>query len=207
MIEAGEFSLSILGQQTPRHWRSTQDKGRPHRKPRHHHAGGKAPRHGGAQPLARAVLRPQGSQHLGKQHRNGFEFLDLRDVITAQIAVLHGNHAQRPPGTTHRYGKHRGIALLAGLRAIGKGRMVLRIRQIERRARGRHQADDALANPQPRLAHRVGAQPLGRGQFKDVAGLERIDRADFAHKFAGNEAHEFGKRSGATRHQLPQPAQ
>ena len=108
-------------------------------------------------------------QDLGEQHRHGLQLVHLIVGVAARIAVLHRDHAQRPSGPPHRHGQHGGERFLAGLGAVGEGRVVLRIRQVHHLTGGGAQPDDALADAQPRAADGQRVEAFGGGQLQDLA--------------------------------------
>ena len=206
-MQPRQLGLRIVGQQ-------------PHRTPsvavQHHRADGDAgdqrragehPRHRGGDALLRAIGGAGRRQHLGQQHRHGLQLVDLFLGVAAGIAVLHHDHAQRPPGAPHRHGEHGGERFLAGLRAVGEGGMVLRIRQVHHLAGGGAQPDDALADAEPGAADGLRVEALGRDQLQDLAGARGVDRADLAHQLGRHQVDEFLQWRGAMRHRLAQSGQ
>ena len=85
--------------------------------------------------------------------------------------------------------------------------MVLRIGQVHHRSGGRAQTDDALANPEPGLANRLGIQPLRGGQFENIARALNVNRADLTDQLGGDKLNERGQRRGPVGAQIPQPRQ
>ncbi len=70
-----------------------------------------------------------GGDHLGDHHRRRFQRLDLVVAIVAHGLVLHDEHAERAPGPQHRHAEEGIVDLLARLRQVGEGRMLLRVRK------------------------------------------------------------------------------
>ncbi len=81
---------------------------------------------------------------LREHHRGGLQRLFLVLRIGARGAVLHHQHAERIAGAQDRHAEERVINFFAGLRAEREGRMVLRVRKVQRLRIARHQADEAL---------------------------------------------------------------
>jgi len=107
----------------------------------------------------------------------------------AQCPVLHDEHAENPVAAQDRRAHQRMVDFLAGLGAIGKTRMRLRVRQGERpRRRGDH-PDQTLTDPQPGPVHRFGPQALGREQLEDLARPQDVSRADLGDHLGGNHPH------------------
>ena len=112
-------------------------------------------------------------QDLGQQHRHGFEFVHLLVGVAARVAVLHRDDTQRAAGATHRHRQHGGERLLAGLRAVGEGRVVLRVRQVHHLRGGGAETDDALADAKPGAADGVRVEAFGGDQLEDFARAAR----------------------------------
>ncbi len=198
-----QFGCRIIGQQAP--WRMRRGQhGWADGQPRHQHRPGEASRQGGAQLLLGAFGGTGGGQRFDQQHRHRFQRLDLVGLVAARRPVLHHQHTERAAGPAHRHRQQGGIWLLAGLRPVGEVWMVLRIRQVHRVRRRRHQADDALTHPQPGATDRLQAQSFGGGQLQHVAGLHGVDRAYLRHQLAGDQARNLGQRRGAAGHQATQ---
>ena len=58
-------------------------------------------------------------------------------------------------------------------------------------------ADQALADPQPGLVHRLRPQALGREQLEHLAGAHDVDRADLGHDVGGDHARRCGRAAPA----------
>ncbi len=205
--EPPRLPVRVVGQQAGRGLAQTEADHRADGDAGHQRHALEAPRHGGGQALGGTIGGPARRQHLGQQHRHRLQHLGLVRLVAARRAVLHRQHPQRPPGAAHRHRQHRGEPLLAGLRPVGEGRVVLRVRQVQRLPCGGHQADDALAHAQPGVTYRLGTQALGCHQFQDVAGPQRIDRADLGHQLARHQVDQLRQRFGGARHQLAQARQ
>ena len=70
--------------------------------------------------------------HLGQHHGGGLQRLDFLVAILTLGAVLHRQHAEHVAAAQDRHAEERVIDLLAGLRPVGEGRMVLGVGEIER---------------------------------------------------------------------------
>ena len=81
--------------------------------------------------------------------------------------------------------------------------MVLRVGQVHHRAGGGAEADDALADTQPRAPHGVRIQPLGGRELQNVAGTLDVDGAYFADQFGRHKLNKRRQRGGAVGTQIP----
>ena len=88
--------------------------------------------------------RARRGDHLREHHRRGLQRLLFLLGIGAPRPVLHHQHAERIAGAQHRHAEEGMVDLLAGLGAVGRGRMVLRRRQVDRVGLAGHQADQAF---------------------------------------------------------------
>ena len=73
-----------------------------------------------------------GDQMLGEHHRRGLQHLDVLVGVLLGRLVLHGEHTEHIAAAQDRYGEERVIDLLARLRPVGEGGMVLCIRLVDR---------------------------------------------------------------------------
>ena len=173
LVQAGQFGRRVVGQQAHRaapvavqHDRADGDAGDQRR-------AGEHPRHGGGDALLRAVGGAGRGQHLGQQHRHGLQFVHFLLGVAARIAVLHRDHAQSAAGAAHRHGEHGGERLLAGLRTVGEGGMVLRVRQVHHLRRWRRTGRRC---PRRRAAG-CGRRPAGSGpRWRPAPGSRRGGR-------------------------------
>ena len=137
-------------------------------------------RHGGAArpPRRRPRRRPRPAPRPAASPRS--PALHLLVGVAARRAVLHREHAQRPPGAAHRHGQHGGERLLAGLRPIGEGR------DGSARPAGSSPAPVAAHRPTMPSPTRSRVRPTASGFSPSVATSSRIrpaagvDRADLA---------------------------
>ena len=66
--------------------------------------------------------------------------------------------------------------------------MRLRVGQRQRPRRRGDDADQALADPQPRAVHGLRPQALGGEQLEHLAGAHDVGRADLGHHVGGDDA-------------------
>ena len=124
--------------------------------------------------------------------------------------VLHDEHAERAPGAQHRHAEEGIVDLLARLRQVGEGRMLLRIGEVERPRARRDRADEALAEPQLRQVDRAGVEALGGVEFEHGVGAQHIERADLGDHVGAIWRTIWSSRSCGSsgfRHELAQPSQ
>ena len=161
-----------------------------------------------------AGLRQRGElarrNRLGEHHRGGLQRLFLVFRVGALRAVLHHQHAERIAGAQDRDAEERVIDFFAGFRAEREGRMVLRVRQVERLRLARDQADQAFVLAQHGDVHRLGVEALGGVKFERAVDPQHVQRADFRHHVGGDQHHdpvEAILRADRLRHDLAKPAQ
>ena len=155
-------------------------------------------------------LQLAGGDHLRQQHRGGLQRLDFLLGIAAAGAVLHHQHAERRAAAQHRHAEERMVDLFAGLRLVGKGRMVLRVRQGERFGGRGDQADEAFARTHGGQMHRLAVEALGGEQLERPVGARDIERAHLGDHVRGDEdddAVEARLRGDGLRHDLAEPSQ
>ena len=124
--------------------------------------------------------------HFGEQHRRRLQRLDFLLGIGAPHLVLHDQHAERIAAAQDRHAEEGVIDLLAGLRTIGEGRMLLRLGQGERLGALRDQADEALAGLHGGQMDGLAVQALGGVKFKPLVGAQHIDRTHLRHHIGGD---------------------
>ena len=115
----------------------------------------------------------------------------------------------RPALSTGTPRKER-VDLLAGLRQVGEGRMLLRVRQVERAGRCGDGADEALAEPQLRQVDRFAVQTFGGVELEHRIGAQHVERADLGHHVLGDVVHDAIEpllRLERLRHELAEPFQ
>ena len=143
----------------------------------------------------RPGLRQRGElargDHLGEHHRGGLQRLDLFLDIGALGAVLHHEHAERVAGAQDRHAEEGVVDFFAGLRAVGEGRVALRVVQIERRGFAGDEADQALMRAQHGAVHGVAVEAFGGVELEGVIDAQHIDRADLGHHIGRDQHHDL----------------
>ena len=86
--------------------------------------------------------------HLGEHHRRGLQRFFFFFRIGPACAVLHRQHAERIAGAQHRHTEERVVDFFAGFRTEREGRMVLRVRHVDRLRLAGDQADQAFVSLQ-----------------------------------------------------------
>ena len=130
LVQPHLLRLRIIGQQPHDRPPGPQQHNRANRDPAHQRGCGEQPRHCRAKPFGGAVRRTAARQHLGQQHRNRLEVIDLGIGEIARRPVLHHQNAHGPSGTPHRHRQHRRERLLSGFRPVRERRVVLGVRQV-----------------------------------------------------------------------------
>ncbi len=123
--------------------------------------------------------------------------------------MLDGEHADRAFAADDRHAGEAVEPLFAGFRAIGEGRMVGRLVEVEDPAFLGDGADQALAHRQAGDMHRLLAQAVGRGQLQRIVA-QQVDRADLALHRLGDQVDdlvELGLRRPALGHDLMEAGQ
>ncbi len=128
--------------------------------------------------------------HLGQDHGDDLQVLDLVLGVDPLGAVLDHQHPDRPSAAQQRHPEEGVIGVLAGLRPVGEGRVGRRVRQGQRPPRAHDFADQALAWLQPGDVHRLRIKTLGGEQLQVRRGPPQVDRADLGHHFAGDDPHD-----------------
>ncbi len=95
--------------------------------------------------------------HFGEHHRRRLQRFFFFFGVGAARAVLHDQHAERIAGAQDRHAEERVIDFFAGFRAVGEGRMGLRVREIDRVGFAGDQADQAFVRPSGRSGGRLRA--------------------------------------------------
>ena len=132
-----------------------------------------------------------GGDHLGDHHRGGLQRLDLFLDIGALGAVLHHQHAERVAGAQDRHAQERMIDFFAGFRAERERRMVLRIREVERRRLAGDEADQAFMRAQDRSVDGVAVQALGGVEFERIIDAQHVGRAYLGHHIGRDQDHDL----------------
>ena len=148
--------------------------------------------------------------HLGEHHGGGLQRLDLLVAILTLGAVLHRKHADRVAAAQDRHAAERVIDLLAGLRPVGKGRVMLGVRELQRLGLLGDQADQTLAGLQMGVVNRQRVQAFGGEQLERTVAAAQIERAHLGHHVGGDQHHHLVEpdlRALALRHHLAQASQ
>ena len=148
--------------------------------------------------------------HLGEHHRGGLQRLLFLLGIGAPRPVLHHQHAERVAGAQHRHAEEGVVDLLAGLRPVGEGRMVLGFRQVDRVGLAGDQADQAFVRAQHGLVDRLLVEAFGGVQLERAVHAQHVDGADLRHHVGGDQHHDLVQaflRADLLRHHLAKPAQ
>ncbi len=148
--------------------------------------------------------------HLGEHHRRRLQRLDFLLGIGAAGAVLHDQHAERVAGAQDRHAEEGVIDLLASLRPVGKGRMRLRVREVDRARFARDQADQAFVGAHHGEVHGLTVQTFGRVQLQRAVDTQDIDRADLRDHVRGDQHDDLVEaflRTGRLRNNFAKPTQ
>ena len=124
--------------------------------------------------------------------------------------VLDDEYAERAAGAEDRHAEEGGVLLLAGFRQVVEGRVRLRVGQVERPGFGGDGADQALADAELGMVHRLALQALGGVELEHAVGAQHIGRADLGHHVGRDLRHDLVKpflRADRLRHDLAQAAE
>ena len=127
--------------------------------------------------------------HLGEHHRRGLQRLDLFLDIVTLGAILHHQHAERVAGAQDRNAKERVVDFLAGFRAVGKCRMALGVRQVQRGGLAGDQTDQSLMRVHDGLVYRLAVQAFGGVKLEVAVMAQHIGRAHLGHH-VGRDQHD-----------------
>ena len=147
--------------------------------------------------------------HLGEHHRGGLQRLLFLLRVSAPRPILHDQYAKRIARPQDGDPKERVVNLFARLCAIRKGRMVLRVRQVDRVGLARNQADQAFVRPQHGLMHCRTVQAFSGVELQRAVHPQHVDRADLRHHIGGNQDHDLVQavlRADRLRHHFAKPA-
>ncbi len=148
--------------------------------------------------------------HLGEHHRRGLQRLDLFLGIGAVRAVLHHEHAERVAGAQDRHAQEGVVDFFAGFRAVGEGRVALRVGEVQRGRFAGDKADEALMGAQDGQMDGVALQTFGGIEFEGVVDAQHIDRADLGHHVGRDHHHDLVEtllRADGLRHHFAEPSQ
>ncbi len=102
-----------------------------------------------------------GRDHLGEHHRRGLQRFFFFLGVGAPRAVLHRQNAERIAGAQHRHAEEGVVDFFARLWAEREGRVVLRVRQVDRIGFAGDQADQAFVGLQHGLVDRFALEAFG----------------------------------------------
>ncbi len=106
--------------------------------------------------------------HLGQDHGDDLQVLDLVLGIDALGAVLHDQHADSPPAAQQGHAEEGVVRVFARFRTIGEGWVFGRVRQVQRPAQAHDLADQAFARLHAGIVHGGRVQALGGEQLQIV---------------------------------------
>ena len=157
-------------------------------------AGGGALDHERALAPAGAALDPvraekgAGLGHLGDDHGDHFERLDLVVGVAARRAVLHDEDAHHLAEALDGHADEGAVDLLAGLRQVAEAGGGLGVVGREGGGGLGDAADEALADAQARAVHRVRIEALGGAELECALVALQVDGADLGDHVGGDEA-------------------
>ena len=125
--------------------------------------------------------------HLGDDHGDDLEGVDLVVGIVARLAVLHHEDAEDLAEALDRHAEEAREALLAGLGQVAVAAGVRGVGGGERLGGLGDLADEALADAEAGEVHRLRVEPLGGGELEHVLAAE-VDRADLGDEALGDQA-------------------
>ena len=102
-----------------------------------------------------------GCNHFGEHHRRRLQGFFLFFGVGPPRAVLHHQHAKRIARAQDRNAEERMVDFFAGLRAIGEGRVRLRIRQVHRVGFAGDQANQAFVGLKDGLVDGFALEAFG----------------------------------------------
>ena len=129
--------------------------------------------------------------HLGEHHGRGLQRFDLLVAILPLGAVLHREHADCVAAAQNRHADEGVIDLLARLRPIGEGGMMLRVGELQRLGLLRNQADQAFTRLQMRVVDGLGVEAFGGEQLERAVAALQIERAHFGDHVRGDQHHHL----------------
>ena len=148
--------------------------------------------------------------HLGEHHRGGLQRLDLFLRIGAMGAVLHHENAERIAGAQHRHAEERVVDFFARFRPEREGRMLLRLREIDRIGLARDQADEAFVGADDGQVDGGAIEALGGVKLEGAVDAQDINRADLRNHVGGDQHNDLVEaflRADRLRHHFAKPAQ
>jgi hypothetical protein len=141
-------------------------------------------------PPCRQALQVAGGDQFADDHGDGLERLDLVLAIGAVRLVLDDENAQRAAGAQDRHAEEGVENLFARLRQVFEGGVLLRLGEVQRPGRRGDGADEALAEAQGGVVHRIGIKADGGIELEHAVGAQHIGRADLGDHVLGDLAHD-----------------
>ena len=129
--------------------------------------------------------------HLGEHHGGGLQRLDLLVAILTLGAVLHREHADCVAAAQDRHAEEGVVDLLARLRPVGEGRMMLGVGELQRLGLLGDQADQTLARLQMRVVDGLAVEAFGGEQLERAVAAAQIERAHLGHHVRGDQHHHL----------------
>jgi hypothetical protein len=148
--------------------------------------------------------------HFRKHHGGGLQGLDLLVAILPLGTVLHREHADCVAAAQDRHADEGMIDLLARLRAVGEGGVMLGVRELHRLGLLGDQADQAFAGLQMGVVDGAGIEAFSGEQFERAVAPAQIERAHLGHHVRGDQHHHLVEAhlgALALGHHLAQAAQ
>ncbi len=151
-----------------------------------------------------------GGDHLREHHCRRLQRFDFFLRIGAPGAVLHHQHAERVAGAQDRHAEERMVDFFAGFRPEGKGRMRLRVGEVDGARLAGDQSDQALVRAQHGAMHRVAIETFSGVEFERGIDAQHVDGADLRHHVGGDQHDDLVKaflRADRLRHDFAESAQ
>ena len=139
-----------------------------------------------------------GGNHLGEDHGDDLQILDVVLGVDPAGAVLHHQHPDRPPAAEKGYPEKCVERILPRLRTVRKGRVAGRVGQVQRPALAHDLADQPFARRHLGDVDGVRVEALGGEQLHLAGGAAQIDRAHLGHH-GGRDGADHGAQLGLGR--------
>jgi hypothetical protein len=107
-----------------------------------------------------------------------------------RVVRFYHQHADGAAAAQQGHAEEGVVRVFAGFRAVGEGRVVGGVRQVQRTAQALDLAHQALARLQPGVVHGVGVEALGGPQLQIVVGAAQIQGTHLGHHRQGDDAHD-----------------
>ncbi len=148
--------------------------------------------------------------HLGQHHGNHFQRINRIGGKFARLFGLHHQNAQLFAQPLDRHTKEGRINLFAGFGHVPEPAGRRGVGGVHDLAGAGHAANQAFAQPHPRLVHGFGVQTFGCTKLERVFIAEQVDRAHFGAHAVGGQVGDAVKPflpGGLFGHQVAQPPQ